>query len=101
MVFISDNCIIVNLQSYHNYYFCFLGNQDNIDEYKKDYDFTDAPNEFTIGIHDPFTISDIRSEGIKVKTGYETNIVVTPRILHTTKSAEKMNYKDRSCLTRS
>ena len=32
--------------------------------------------EFTVGIHDPSVPANLRGEGIKVKTGYETTIMV-------------------------
>ena len=44
------------------------------------------------------TIKNILSG--KVKTGYETTIMVTPRVLHTTDSAQAMAYRDRQCRTK-
>ena len=32
-----------------------------------------------------------------MKTGYETTIMVTPRVLHTTESAQTMPFDDRQC----
>ena len=42
--------------------------------------------------------ANLRGEGIKVKTGYETTIMVTPRVLHTTDMAiDKVSFEDRRC----
>ena len=60
--------------------------------------------------------ANLRGEGIKVKTGYETTIMVylfylslffdifaifllkvTPRVLHTTDSGQAMAFSDRQC----
>lgn len=60
-------------------------------------DYTKYTPEFTVGLHDPSIPANLRGEGIKVKTGYETTIMVTPRVLHTTDLAEKMSYEDRQC----
>ena len=60
-------------------------------------DYTRYIPEFTIGVHDPAMPANLRGEGIKVKTGYETTIMVTPRVLYTTDSAEDMDYEDRQC----
>ena len=57
----------------------FQGDENNAAEYKKAFDFTKATKEFTVGIHDPSVPANLRGEGIKVKTGYETTIMVTPR----------------------
>ena len=56
--------------------FMFIGDENNAAEYKKANDFTKAVKEFTVGIHDPSVPANLRGEGIKVKTGYETTIMV-------------------------
>ena len=81
--------------------FIYLGDENNAAEYWKTdgSDYTKAVSEFTIAIHDPRVAADLRGEGIKVKTGYETTITVTPKVLYTTDSAQKMSFKDRKCRT--
>ena len=59
-----------------NNIFMFWGDENNAAEYKKAKDFTKAVKEFTVGIHDPSVPANLRGEGIKVKTGYETTIMV-------------------------
>ena len=77
----------------------FPGDENNQAEYRKAKDFTKAVKEFTVGIHDPSVPADLRGGGIKVKTGYETTIMVTPKVLHTTQSGMKMGFKERQCRT--
>ena len=79
--------------------FTFPGDQNNAAEYMKSNDFTKAVKEFTVGIHDPSVPANLRGEGIKVKTGYETTITITPKVLHTTESGMKMSFKERQCRT--
>ena len=77
----------------------FLGDRNNVVEYKKAHDFTKAPKDFTVSIHDPSVPANLRGEGIKVKTGYETTIMVTPKVIHTTQSGIEMTFKERQCRT--
>ena len=77
----------------------FLGDENNVAEYKKANDFTKAPKEFTVSIHDPSVPANLRGEGIKVKMGHETTIRVTPKVLHTTQSCMEMKFKERQCRT--
>ena len=76
-----------------------LGDEDNAYEYwKSPDDFNKAVREFTVGVHDPSVPANLRGEGIKVKTGYETTIMVTPRVLHTTDMAiDKLTFGQRRC----
>ena len=77
----------------------FPGDENNAAEYKMTKDFTKAVKEFTVGIHDPSVPANLRGEGIKVKTGYETTITITPKVLHTTENGMKMSFKERQCRT--
>lgn len=79
--------------------FCDPGDENNAAEYWKTNgdDYTKAVSEFTVGVHDPSVPANLRGEGIKVKTGYETTIMVTPRVLHTTDMAISMPFEDRQC----
>ena len=81
------------------YLFLFLGDENNVAEYLKAHDFTKAPKEFTVSIHDPSVPANLRGEGIKVKMGHETTIRVTPKVLHTTQSGMKMTFEERQCRT--
>ena len=90
---------LITLSCYVIRKFDFPGDENNQAEYKKTKDFTKAVQEFTVGIHDPSVPADLRGGGIKVKTGYETTIMVTPKVLHTTQSGMKMSFKERQCRT--
>ena len=77
--------------------FILNGDIDAVAEYKKNQDYTKAITEFTLGVHDPSFPADLRGESIKVRTGYETTIMLTPKVLYTTPDAEQMSLSKRHC----
>ena len=68
-------------------------------DYLKTEDYSKTISEFTVGIHDPSIPANLRGEGIKVRTGFETTIRVTPSVHHTTNKAQDMDFRDRQCLS--
>ena len=73
------------------------GDIDAVKEYEKTKDYTKAITEFTLGVHDPYFPANLRGESIKVRTGYETTIMITPKVLYTTTDAEEMSLAKRHC----
>ena len=81
--------------------FVLNGDSEAVKQYEKAKDYTKVITEFTLGIHDPSEPANLRADAIKVRTGYETTILITPKVILTTAEAEKMSFTDRQCWKRS
>ena len=77
-------------------------NIEEVERYEKNIDDVDKmPKAFLLTVHDPSSPANLRAEGIEVTPGYETTILITPRLLETSKDAKTMlNPKERKCKTK-
>ena len=59
------------------------------------------PRPFLLSAHDPSSPANLRAEGIEVAPGYETTILITPRLLETTENAKTtLDSNERRCKTK-
>ena len=64
------------------------GDFEAVKQYEKNpNDYTKAITQFTLGVHDPSFPANLRGESVKVRTGYETTIMITPKVLFSTSEA--------------
>ena len=77
-------------------------NNEEVEYSEKNYEnIALKPKPFLLTVHDPSSPASLRSEGIEVAPGYETTVLITPRILETTYNAKTaLNSVDRKCKTK-
>ena len=76
-------------------------NDEEVQMFEKNDDFREKPKPFILTVHDPSSPASLRSEGIEVDPGYETTVLITPRVLETTGNAKtSLSSLDRKCKTK-
>ena len=77
-------------------------NNEEVEHYEKGiHDVDKMPKSFLLTLHDPSSPPNLRAEGIEVAPGYETTILITPRLQETSTDAKTtLNPKERKCKTK-
>ena len=75
-------------------------NMEQVEQFEQQDNYKLSPRPILLTVHDPKIPPTLRSEGIEVQLGYETTILITPRVLQTTEDAiSSLSPKQRKCRT--